>query len=76
MSCLEKFNQSSMNLTRLESRPIQGQPWRYMFYVDIAMKDSGSENSEISDEALYKVIENLKQQTEDVRLLGIYSEVN
>jgi prephenate dehydratase len=62
-----------MNLTRLESWPIQGQPWRYMFYVDIAMKDSGSE---ISDEALYKVIENLKQQTEDVRLLGIYSEVN
>ena len=76
MTCLEKFHQSSMNLTRLESRPIQGQPWRYMFYVDIAMKDSGSENSEISDEALYKVIENLKQQTEDVRLLGIYSEVN
>ena len=76
MSCLEKFNQSSMNLTRLESRPIQGQPWRYMFYVDIALKDPSSENSEISDEVLYKVIENLKQKTEDVRLLGIYSEVN
>lgn len=76
MSCLGIFNKSSMNLTRLESRPIHGQPWRYMFYVDIVLKEVNSENKEISEESLYKVIDELKSQTEDVRLLGVYSEVN
>ena len=65
-----------MNLTRLESRPIHGQPWRYMFYVDIVLKESNCEGKEISEEALYKVINELKTQTEDVRLLGVYSEMN
>ena len=65
-----------MNLTRLESRPIQGQPWRYMFYVDIVLKDSTSNDVEISTDSLNTVIDKLKSQTEDVRLLGVYSEVN
>ena len=76
MNCLEIFHKSSMNLTRLESRPIHGQPWRYMFYVDIVLKESNCEGKEISEEALYKVINELKTQTEDVRLLGVYSEMN
>jgi prephenate dehydratase len=76
MNCLGIFNKSSMNLTRLESRPIHGQPWRYMFYVDIVLKESNCEGKEISEEALYKVINELKTQTEDVRLLGVYSEMN
>ena len=76
MSCLEIFHKASMNLTRLESRPIQGQPWRYMFYVDIVLKDSTSNDVEISTDSLNTVIDKLKSQTEDVRLLGVYSEVN
>jgi len=66
--CLGIFNQENLNMTRLESRPILGQPWRYMFYVDVLLENSCGENT--FNEALIK----LKSCAEDVRLLGVYNE--
>lgn len=69
-SLLGVFNESSLNLTRLESRPIAGQPWRYWFYVDAEL--SGIKK----DVALYveELIKKLRSHAEEVRLLGIYAE--
>jgi 3-deoxy-7-phosphoheptulonate synthase len=53
-----------INLSKLESRPIAGQPWRYMFYADLGLAHSNS----IFEEAL----EALKTKCEDFQLLGIY----
>jgi 3-deoxy-7-phosphoheptulonate synthase len=61
---LEVLAKRSLNMTKLESRPIPGQPWEYMFYLDLAL----SENRAGFEEALTE----LKQHTEDLRVLGIY----
>jgi 3-deoxy-7-phosphoheptulonate synthase len=53
-----------LNMKKLESRPILGKPWEYMFYVDVEMPPS----RESFDEAVGL----LKDETEDFRILGIY----
>lgn len=67
--CLGVFRNSGLNLTRLESRPIQGKPWQYMFYADVALTSS-------TIPVLPSAIEELKKYAEEVRLLGAYLEIN
>jgi 3-deoxy-7-phosphoheptulonate synthase len=63
-ACLKIMSERGINLSKLESRPIQGQPWRYLFYVDVNIP--GSEG--IFD----TVVEELKTKTEDFHFLGMY----
>ncbi|AEE16708.1 3-deoxy-7-phosphoheptulonate synthase [Treponema brennaborense] len=69
--CLGVFHDRKLNMTRLESRPIQGQPWRYMFYADVQFpsKDVATGKKVVED-----ALSALKTKAEDVRLLGMYSE--
>jgi 3-deoxy-7-phosphoheptulonate synthase len=61
---LRIFAEAGINLVKLESRPIQGKPWEYMFYVDL-MADT-------EDEALAPILAALAQKTDFLRLLGSY----
>jgi prephenate dehydratase len=51
-------------MKKLESRPIQGKPWQYMFFlaVDIPAKL----------DVLEEAVERLREQAGSVRLLGLY----
>lgn len=66
------LQQQNLNMTRLESRPIQGQPWRYMFYADVLLSEDKTVKERI--DAIKTAVAALKESAEDVRLLGIYHE--
>ena len=68
------FFKYNVNLTRLESRPIQGQPWTYRFYADAELSNIIENNVADIYSYVYKLKEEMKASCEDVRLLGIYSE--
>jgi 3-deoxy-7-phosphoheptulonate synthase len=68
-SVLGIFNEYGLNLTKLESRPLPGQPWRYAFYADMAVPEGKAD-------VVSEVMERLREKTEDARLLGVYSEFN
>ncbi len=58
LEVIAKFN---LNMCKLESRPIKGVPWEYMFYVDI--------EGELTDEFLNE----FKNNTTYLKFLGTYS---
>ena len=64
------FQKFGLSLSRLESRPINGQPWHYWFYADAELNQSSHQNKEY----VLKVLDELKTVAEEIRLLGIYSE--
>lgn len=64
------FESFHVNLTRLESRPIQGKPWQYRFYVD-ANFDKAETNVV---QCASNIIDTLSSYASDIRLLGIYAE--
>jgi 3-deoxy-7-phosphoheptulonate synthase len=53
-----------INMKKLESRPIMGKPWEYMFYLDVEIPESRAGFDAALDE--------LKEMSEDFRVLGIY----
>jgi prephenate dehydratase len=61
---LEIFSRRAINLMKIESRPIPGSPWQYRFYVDL--------QASLRDADTATALEELKQCTEDLRVLGCY----
>jgi prephenate dehydratase len=39
IEALEVFHRASLNLTKIESRPVPGKPWEYVFFVDLRFED-------------------------------------
>ncbi|MDE3105603.1 MAG: prephenate dehydratase [Acidobacteriota bacterium] len=63
VAALELLASAGVNLTKIESRPVQGSPWEYVFYVDVRY-----EREAMVDQAL----EALKQHCGIVKELGRY----
>jgi 3-deoxy-7-phosphoheptulonate synthase len=53
-----------LNMKKLESRPIHGKPWQYLFYVDVDVPADPA--------VLARAVEALKAVAEDLRVLGVY----
>jgi chorismate mutase/prephenate dehydratase len=62
--CLHLLAKHSVNLTKLESRPVPRRPWEYLFYADI-------EGSVASDNAAMAIAE-LRRECPYLRVLGSY----
>ena len=61
---LSVFALRDINLTKLESRPIRGTPWEYLFYVDI--------DARREDLATSRALTQLGEFAKWVRVLGTY----
>ena len=60
---LSVFALRDISLTKIESRPLRGRPWEYVFYVDFL-----SGNDRLSRNAL----EQLAEFAERIKILGVY----
>ncbi|SLM28233.1 Prephenate dehydratase [Desulfamplus magnetovallimortis] len=62
---MKVFSENQINLVKLESRPIHGKPWQYMFYADL--------EADMSDPEKNSVLEEIQKNTEFFRILGSYN---
>jgi prephenate dehydratase len=60
---LSVFALRDISLSKIESRPMRGRPWEYVFYVDFLRGD---------DEPARNALRHLKEVAEFVKVLGIY----
>ena len=60
---LSVFALRDLDLGKIESRPVRGKPWEYMFYVDVLRGE---------DEAMAKALDHLAEVAGFVKVLGIY----
>ncbi|HEY4052060.1 MAG TPA: prephenate dehydratase domain-containing protein [Acidobacteriaceae bacterium] len=63
VSALQVFADNHTNLNKIESRPVHGQPWEYVFYVDYQVSQPGAASS---------VLNQLRGQCLVVKELGRY----
>ena len=63
---LSVFALREISLSKIESRPMRGRPWEYVFYVDFLRGD---------DEAARNALRHLGEVAEFVKVLGIYRAV-
>ncbi len=65
VAALNQLSAIGTNLTKIESRPVQGKPWEYVFYVDCQLQSS-QEGS--------RAVQALKPHCAMVKELGRYRE--
>jgi 3-deoxy-7-phosphoheptulonate synthase len=63
-AALSVLAERGLNMQKLESRPIPGKPWEYMFYVDVQIPQE--------QERFDQAVEILRKETDDFRILGRY----
>ncbi|MDD2978727.1 MAG: prephenate dehydratase [Hespellia sp.] len=61
---LSHFIYNNLNMTKIESRPIEGQSWEYRFFVDF--------DGNMADPAVKNAIRGLREEARNLKILGNY----
>jgi len=61
---LSAFALRDLNLTKIESRPLRGKPWEYLFYLDFL--------GHVEDPNVHNAINHLQELADMLRILGCY----
>jgi prephenate dehydratase len=61
---MKVFAENRINLVKLESRPIHGKPWQYMFYADV--------EADIEADPYREALANIAAKTDFLKILGGY----
>jgi prephenate dehydratase len=61
---LSAFALRDLNLTKIESRPLRGKPWEYLFYVDFI--------GNVEEERVQRALGHLQELADMLRVLGCY----
>jgi len=61
---LGAFAMLDIDLSKIESRPVEGRPWEYAFYVDVIGRRS--------EAPLERAISNLEEMADELHVLGSY----
>ena len=62
--CLSAFALRDLNMTKIESGPLRGKPWEYLFYLDF--------NGHIEDTVSQHALGHLAELADMLRVLGCY----
>ncbi|MEL6117090.1 prephenate dehydratase [Photobacterium sp. SP02] len=68
VECLLVLRNLNINMAKLESRPVIGNPWEEMFYVDV--------ETNLKSEAMQQALEELTRLTRFIKVLGCYPSEN
>lgn len=63
-SVLKHFSHNSINMLKIESRPLSDKPWEYLFYIDF--------EGNINDEKVKNALNDIKADSKYFKLLGNY----
>ena len=65
VTALQELSAQGTNLTKIESRPVHGKPWEYVFYVDFQIRSSNEGT---------RALEALRPHCGMIKELGRYRE--
>lgn len=63
---MKVFSDYQLNMMKIESRPIVGRPWEYLFYIDF--------QGHLESDQVKNALKDLRQHVNDYKILGNYME--
>jgi chorismate mutase/prephenate dehydratase len=61
---LHHFKERNCNLRRIQSRPVAGEGWSYLFYVEVS--------GHVTDRSLVAALEEIKRETKQLKVVGSF----